>query len=129
MVDIAHAFRSQQFEAALHLANRVAQRIRREFGLGDDWRIQVRNAFVVAQLQPLGIDENQPHLIGRGLVQNRHDEGIDGHTLARAGRAGDEQVRHSGQIGHHDASINIFAEGHGQLRLVAHEFLRFDVLA
>ncbi len=89
----------------------------------------MRHAFVVAQLEPLGIDENQPHLIWRRLVQNRHDEGVDGHALARARRSRDQKVRHAGEVRDHDTPVDVFTERHGQLRLLAHELLRLDVLA
>jgi hypothetical protein len=89
----------------------------------------MRNAFVIAQFEPLGIDQHEPHLIGRRFIENRHDHGVDGHALARAGRAGDQQVRHAGQIGGGDASVDVLAHGEGELRFRAEEFLRLDVLA
>ena len=89
----------------------------------------MRHAFVVAQLQPLGIDQDQPHLVGRRLVEDRHDEGVDGHALARAGRAGNEQVRHGVQVGGDDAAVDVFAQRQRELRLGAEKFLRLDHLA
>ncbi len=61
LIDVAHALCGQHFQAALHLAYGVAQRVRGQLGFGDDGRVQVRHAFVIAQLQPLGIDQDQPH--------------------------------------------------------------------
>ncbi len=89
----------------------------------------MRNAFVVAQFQPLRVDQNQAHLIGSRLVQNRHDHGVDGHALACARRAGNQQVRHSRQVGGDDAAVDVFAHGDRHLRLRSHELLRLDVLA
>jgi hypothetical protein len=59
LIDVADAFGRQQFQPALHLAHGVAQRIGGQLGLGDDGRVQMRHAFVVAQFQPLRIDQNQ----------------------------------------------------------------------
>ena len=56
----------QQLQAALHLADGVAQRVGRQLGLGDDGREEMRNALVHAQFHALGIDQDQPHLLGRG---------------------------------------------------------------
>ena len=129
LLDVAHAFFSQQFQAAFHLAYGIAQRIGGQLGLGDDRREEMRHAFVVAQFQPLGIDQDQPHLIGRGLVQDGHDHGVDGHALARAGRARDQQVGHAGEIGGDDASVDVLAQRQRQLRFGADELGGLDVFA
>ena len=129
LIDVADALFRQHLQAALHLAHRVAQRVRRQLGLGDDGRVQMRNAFVVAQLQPLGIDQDQPHFFRRRLVQHRHDEGVDGDALARSGRAGDQQVRHGVQVGGDDAAVDVLAQRQRQLRLRAQKLLRLDHLA
>ena len=88
----------------------------------------MRNAFVVAQFQPLGIDQNQPNLLRRRLVQDGHDHRVDGDALARARGPGDQQMRHASQVGRDDAAIDVLAHRHGELRLRSHELLRLDVL-
>src|SRR5208282_1738481 len=128
-VNVADAFRGEQFKPALHFADGVAQRIGGEFRFGDDGRIEVRNAFVIAEFEALRVHQHQPHFLWRRLVQDGHDHGVDGHALARTGRAGDEQVRHAGEIGSGDASVDVFAHGDGELRSRAQEFRRLDVLA
>src|SRR5207253_11227392 len=52
-------FFRQQLQAALHLADGVAQSIGCELWLGDDRRVQMRHTFVVAKLQPFGIDQDR----------------------------------------------------------------------
>ncbi len=89
----------------------------------------MRNAFVVAQFQPLGIDQDQAHLVGRGLVQDRHDHGVDGHAFAGAGGTGDQQVRHGRQIGDHDTAVDVLAQRQRELGFGADKLLRLDVLA
>ena len=75
----------------------------------------MRHALVVAQFQALGIHQDQSHLIGRRLIQDGHDHGIDGHALARASRACDQQVRHAGEIGGNDTAVDVLAQGQRQL--------------
>ncbi len=66
LVDVAHAAAGQQLEAALHLADGVAQGVGCQLGLGDDGREEMRNALVHAEFHALGIDEDEPHLRRRG---------------------------------------------------------------
>ena len=82
-------------------------------------RMQVRHSFVIAQFQSLGIDQYQLHLVGRRLVEHRHDEGVDGHALARSGRTCDQQMRHGVQIGGNDAAVDVLAQRQRELRLGA----------
>ena len=85
LIDVSHALFCQQLQPPFHLPDRVAQRIGRKLGFRDDRREQMGHAFVVPQFQPLRIHQDQTHLVGGGLVQNRHDEGIDRHRLASSG--------------------------------------------
>ena len=48
LVDVAYPVLGQQAQTAFHLEHRVAQRVRGLLGVGDDWRQQVRDAFVHA---------------------------------------------------------------------------------
>ena len=102
--------------SAHHLDNSIAQSVGREFGLGDDGGEKVRDALVHAKLDAFGIDQDQAHLRGRSLVEQRHDHGIDGHGFAAASGTGDEHVGHRGQVGDDDAAVNVFAHGEGELR-------------
>ena len=65
LVDVADVIGGEQLEAALHLADGVAQRVGGELGLGDDGREEVRDALVHAQLDALGIDQDHADLLGR----------------------------------------------------------------
>ena len=82
LVDVADAAGGQQLEAALHFADGVAQGVGGQLGLGDDGREEVRNAFVHAQLDALGIHENEPDLGGSGAEEQAHDHGVDGDGFA-----------------------------------------------
>jgi hypothetical protein len=55
----------------------------------------MRDAVIDGQLQHLRIDHDQPALLRRQPVEQRQDHGVDGDRLARAGGAGDQQMRHA----------------------------------
>ncbi len=129
LVDVADVVGGEELEAALHLADRIAQGIRGELGLGDDGREEVRDALVHAELDALGIDEDHADLLGRGLEQDGHDHGVDGDGFAGAGGAGDEHVRHGGEVGGDDAAVDVFAERDGELALALGEGLALDDVA
>ena len=86
-------------------------------GIGDHRGQQMRDAVIDRQFQHLGIDHDQPALLGRHLVEQRQDHGVDAHRLARAGGAGDEQMRHAGEIGDDRLAANGLAEADRQLAL------------
>ena len=85
--------------AALHLADQVGEHVGGQARRGDDRRQQVRDVLVVVELDLLGVDQDQAHLVGRGLHQDRGEDRVDAAGLARAGGAGDEHVRHLRQVG------------------------------
>ncbi len=88
LIDIAYAFGSQQLQPPFHLTHRIAQRISGQLGFCNNRSVKMGHAFVVPELQAFGIYQNQAHLIRRGLIQNRHDHGVDGHALTCARRTG-----------------------------------------
>jgi hypothetical protein len=66
--DVAHTERRHQLVAPFHLAHAPVKRVGRLGHVGDHRRQQVRNAFVDRQLQHLGVDHDQAHILGLGLV-------------------------------------------------------------
>ena len=75
----------------------------------------MRHSLVVTEFEPLGIDQDQPDLIGCRLIKNRHDHGVDGDALTGAGRAGDQQMWHAGEVRHYDTSVDVFAQSQREL--------------
>ena len=82
LFNIADAARGQQFEAPLHFAHGITQRVGGQLGLGDDGREEVRNALVHAEFDALGVDQDETHLRRRSAEEQAHDHGVDGHRLA-----------------------------------------------
>ncbi len=62
-------------------------------------------------------------------IDQRQDHGVDRHRLARAGSAGDEQVRHAREIGDHRLAPDRLAEAERQLVLSGLEILAGEQLA
>ena len=110
--DVAEADLGQQVVAALHLLHRPRQRVGRLLRVGDDLGEQVGQPVVLAHLDPLRVDEDHAHLVGRGAHQDRRDERVDAARLAGAGGAGDEQVGHRGQVDQHRPAVDVLADGH-----------------
>ena len=127
-LQVAGAGGGEHLVAVEHLPDRPAQRAGGLFGVGDDRHQQMRNAVVAAQLHHLGVDHQQLNLLGRGLVQQADDDGIDADRLAAAGGAGDEQVRHFGQIRQADASGDILAQRDRKPAFGVDELLAVDDL-
>ena len=84
--------------ARLHLVDRPLERGLGPLGLGDDRHEQVRQAVVGRELDPLEVHEDHPDVVRGRLAQQARDQRVDHDALARAGRAGDEQVRHLGEV-------------------------------
>ncbi len=85
LVDVTHAALRQQLQAIFHFLGGVAQHVGSDLRVGDHRGKKMRNILVEAQLQPLGIDEHQLHVVRARLVQNGHHQRVDEHALAGAG--------------------------------------------
>ena len=100
-VDVAHAELGHALVAFLHLAHRPFERDHRLLRIGDHRREQMRDAVIDREFEHLGIDHDQPALVGAQPVDQRQDHGVDGNRFAGAGGAGDQQMRHAREIDDH----------------------------
>ena len=89
----------------------------------------MRDAIVDRELEHLGVDHDEAALLRREPVEQRQDHGVDRHRLARAGGAGDEQVRHAGEIGDHRLAADGLAEADRKLLVRRLEICGFQHLA
>ena len=80
----------------------------------DDRRQQVRNRLVVAELDPLRVDQDHAHLVRRRAQQDRREDRVDAARLAGAGRAGDQDVRHPREVGPDGVAGDVLAEPDGE---------------
>ena len=76
----------------------------------------MRDSLVVVELDPLRIDEHQPDLVRRRVHEDRGQDRVDAPRLSRAGRTGDEHVRHQRQVGAHGLAGDVLAEPAEQRR-------------
>ena len=114
-VDVAHAELRHALVAAFHLAHGPFQRDHGLLRIGHDRREQMRDAVIDGEFEHLGIDHDQPALLGRHAVEQRQDHGVDGDRLAGAGGAGDQQMRHARQIDDHGFAADGLAKTERQL--------------
>ena len=70
LLDVADAFGRERLVALLHLADGPAQRVGGLLRIDDDRRQQVRDVLVHPELEPLRIDHDQPHVVGRRAVED-----------------------------------------------------------
>ena len=109
--DVAHAALGEQVVAALHLRHRPGERVGGPLRVDHDLGEQVRKAVVLAELDSFRVDEDEADLVGRRPHEDRGDDRVDAGRLAGPGGAGDEQVRHLGEVHHHRAAGDVPAEG------------------
>ena len=134
-VDVAHAELGHFLVALFHLAHGPFQRDHRLLRIGDDRREQMRNAVIDGELEHLGIDHDQAALVGLEAVDQAQDHGVDGDRFAGAGGAGDQQMRHAGEIDDHAFAADGLAEAERQLGrsvgviVVVEQFAQINFLA
>ena len=134
-VDVADAHLGHLAVALLHLGDDPFQGDDGLLRVGDHGGEEVRDAVVDGELEHLRVDHDQPALGGRELVEEAQDHGVDGDRLARAGGAGDEEVRHAGEVGDDGLAADVLAEREGQgvgavaEALGGEDFAQEDVLA
>ncbi len=102
--------------AALHLVDDRGQHAAGVTDVGDDRRKQVRHAVEVRQLDLLGVDHDEAHLVGRRPQQDRAHDAVEAGALARAGCAGDQHVNEPRQVGEHRLAGDVLADPHRQGR-------------
>ena len=114
--DVALAARGQQLVALLHLARPPRPAPRAPGGPPrSTGALRCGRSRVGGQLDALEVDQDQPHLVGRGAHQQAGDERVDAHALARAGRAGDQQVGHPRQVDRVGLARHVAAEREREL--------------
>ena len=128
-VDVAHADLRHLAVAVLHLADRPLQRDDRLLRVGDDGGQKMRDAVIDGELQHLRVDHDQAAFGRRHAVEQRQDHGVDGDRLARAGGAGDQHVRHLGDVDDDGLAVDRLAERQRQLGLGGLEIAAGEDLA
>ncbi len=68
------------------------------------------DSLIAGEFQSFRVDHDEFDLVGRRLEQDAADHGVQGDALSGAGRAGDQQVRHSDQFGDQRRPHDVFAQ-------------------
>ena len=74
----------------------------------------MRDAVIDRQFQHLRVDHDEFAAVGRHPVQDRQDHRVDADRLAGAGGAGDQQMRHLGEVGQYRLARDVLAEDQRQ---------------
>ena len=77
----------------------------------------MRNAVIDGKLQHLRVDHDQPALFRLQPVEQRQDHRVDGDRFARAGGAGDEQMRHAREVDNDSLAADGFTQRNAKPRL------------
>ena len=107
---VARAHDRQPLVAALHLGDDVVEDGRRLLRARDDRRQEVRDRLVEVELDPLRVDQDHPHVLGRRAEQDRRQQRVDAARLAGARRAGDQEVRHPREVRPDGVARDVLAE-------------------
>ena len=89
----------------------------------------MRDAVIDGQLEHLRVDHDEFALVGREPVEQRQDHGVDADRLARAGGAGDQEMRHAREVDDDRLAADILAERKREPRVGLLEVRRFEHLA
>jgi hypothetical protein len=123
LVQAACARRAHQRVALLHLADQVREDVGRHARTGHDRGQQMRDQVVVVELDLLGIDEHEAHVVGRGAEQDRGQHGVDAAGLPGTGGTRHEHVRLLGEVGADRLAGDVLAEPDGERRPAARRLL------
>ena len=84
LAEVAAAGLAHDPVAGLHLADQVGEDVGGEARRGDHRRQQVRDVLVVVELDLLRVDQDQAHLVRRGLHQDRGEDRVDAGRTCRS---------------------------------------------
>jgi hypothetical protein len=72
---------------------------------------QVWDTLIGGEFNPFGVYEQKADFIRGGSIEEAYGNGVEANAFSRAGGTSDEQMGHSGEIGDHRLSHDIFAQG------------------
>ena len=93
---VAHAQLAHELVATLHFTHAPVQAVGGLLHVGDHGGQQVRNTFVDRHFEHLGVNHQQAHIAGLGLIEQAQNHGVDTHRLARTRGARHQHVGHFG---------------------------------
>ena len=110
VADMADAGAGQERVPLLHLFHPPRQDRLGLLHVRDNGVHEVGQAAVTAEFDHLRVDHDHPHLVGTARHQDRRDDRVQAHALARPGSARDQQVRQGGQVDGQRIARDVFAK-------------------
>ena len=89
----------------------------------------MRDALIDGKFEHFRIDHDELAAVGRVAIEQRQDHRVDADRFARTRCAGDEQMRHAGEISEHRLAADILAKRHRQILVGLREGLGAQELA
>ena len=129
LLDVADPLRGQHADAPLHLGHRPLEHVGGDLGVGHHRGEQVGDVLVDPELEPLGVDQDEPHLVRGRPEEDRRDHAVEADALPGAGGAGDQEVGHRGEVGDPGVAVDRLAEAQGEAARGAPEGVRLEQLA
>ena len=127
--DVANADLGEDLVAFFHFVDDPAEGKDDLLGIVDDRHDEVGQRVVLLQFDHLRIDHHEAELVRREPVEQRGDDGVDANRFAGASAAGDEQVRHLGQVGDNRMAVHVLAEREGKPRPGVAPFIGLEQIA
>ena len=109
--DLAHVQSLEDLQTTLHLGHGPLQGTRGLLGLGHHGHVKMRQAVVARELDALGVDHDQAHVLGKGAHEQGRDDRVNHDRLTGTGSTGDQQVGHLGEVGDDRRALGIAADG------------------
>ena len=75
----------------------------------------MRDTIIYTELYDLRVYHDKLDILRICLVDDAHDDGIDADRLTGSGSARDQQMRHLGNIRHHNLTSDVFTNRKSQL--------------
>ena len=127
--DVPRVVGVQQLVAPVHLADGPLEHRGGFMVIRHHRQTEMGQRGIHRELDHFGVDHQELELLGRVGVDEARDERVDAHRLPRPRGAGDEQVRHLGQVVDDLAALEVAADGHRQGAARLLKPLRLDQLA
>ena len=112
--DIFNAFFGEEGIAASHFVDRPLKGGDGLGSLGDNRSQKMGNIGILNHLNALWVDNDKLKVGGGVAIEEGNNHGIGHNGLTRAGRTGDEEVGHLGEVGDDGFTGDVFTDREGQ---------------
>ena len=115
VVQVACADPGKLLVTLLHFIDEPMQHTNDTLGFGLDFAVEMGHIVIAPHLYALGVNHNHTECQRRVLKEQACSQRVNADRLARPGRAGNEQMRHLGQVGDDRLTSHTFPESQHQV--------------